>query len=170
MLKMVRQEVFMKYFRTFILGNFLFVLLTCSLVSAQVRQPLVSTTDKCPVCGKIVAQYPNFVAQIVFKDGTYALFDGVKHLMKYYFNLPKYNPAKTPADIAAIFVSDYYSLKAIDGFKAWYVVGSDVYGPNGKELIPFQDESAARKFNHDHKGKGVVQFTDISSDLVKTLD
>ena len=37
-----------------------------------------SPTDKCPVCGMFVAKYPDFLARIVFQDGSYAFFDGSK--------------------------------------------------------------------------------------------
>ena len=57
-----------------------------------------------------VAKYPDFVARIVFKDGSQAFFDGVKDMMKYYFNPAKYNPGKQAAEIAAIAVTDYYTL------------------------------------------------------------
>ena len=90
--------------------------------------------------------------------------------MKYYFDLPKYNPAKTIADIGLILVSDYYKLTLIDGHKAWYVIGSDVYGPMGKELIPFPDETAAKEFRVDHKGTAILQFNDITPEIIKPLD
>ena len=117
-----------------------------------------------------VAKYPDFVDQIVFKDGTHAFFDGVKDMMKYYFDLPKYNPGKTKADIAAILVTDYYNLKLINGLQAFYVIGSDVFGPMGKELMPFKDESAAKEFKVDHKGTSILAFKDITPELIKTLD
>lgn len=126
--------------------------------------------DKCPVCGMFVAKYPDFIASAVFKDDSQAFFDGVKDLMKYYFDLAKYNPSKKTADIAAIHVTDYYSLKLIDGRQAYYVVGSDVYGPMGRELIPFAEEKGAKEFLRDHKGKSLLKFPEITPALIGTLD
>ena len=148
-----------------------FLFLSLSLSSADEKAPTKpSARDKCPVCGMFVAKYPDFVAQIVFKDGTQAFFDGVKDMMKYYFDLPKYNPSKNIADIGLVLVSDYYKLTLLDGHKAWYVMGSDVYGPMGKELIPFQDEAAAKEFKVDHKGTAILQFKDITPEIIKPLD
>ena len=48
-----------------------------------------SPKDKCPVCGMFVAKYPDWVGEIIFKDGSAAFFDGAKDLFKYYFNLKK---------------------------------------------------------------------------------
>ena len=117
-----------------------------------------------------VAKYPDFIARIVFQDGSYAFFDGVKDMMKYYFNLAAYNPAKKAADIASVAVTDYYSLKSTDGKQAYYVVGSDVYGPMGRELIPFKEEKAAKEFLKDHNGKTILQFQNIKPDVIKSLD
>jgi copper chaperone NosL len=149
----------------------LIIFLTASLSGADELEPLkLSPADKCPVCGMFVAKYPDFVARIVFKDGTPAFFDGVKDMLKYYFNLPKYNPAQVMGDIKAISVTDYYTLSLIDGLKSYYVIGSDVYGPMGKELIPFQEEAAAQEFLKDHTGKAVLQFKDLKPELLIALD
>jgi copper chaperone NosL len=129
-----------------------------------------SDKDKCPVCGMFVAKYPDFLAQIVFADGSLAWFDGVKDMMKYYFDLNKYNPGKKQEDIKAVVVADYYSLKLIDGLKAFYVLGSDVYGPMGRELIPFGEEAAAKEFMTDHKGQAILTFSQITPATIKGLD
>jgi len=129
-----------------------------------------SPKDKCPVCGMFVAKYPDFIAGIKFKDGTLAFFDGAKDMFKYYFDLKKYNPNKKQADIDSIRVTDYYDLAVINGLKAFYVVGSDVYGPMGRELIPFSKEADAREFLKDHKGKSLLGFQEVTPALIQTLD
>ena len=126
--------------------------------------------DKCPVCGMYVAKYPDWVAALTLRDGTRVFFDGVKDMLKYYFNMAKYAPGKTAADIQVIYVTDYYRLEPIDGRMAFYVGGSDVYGPMGKELIPFQSEKAANEFMSDHVGQSLLKFQDISVDTLKGLD
>jgi nitrous oxide reductase accessory protein NosL len=147
------------------------LMLTASAAAAQDPAPKKpGPSDKCPVCGMFVAKYPDFVASVIFKDGSHVFFDGVKDLMKYYFDLAKYNPSKKVADIAAIQVTDYYTLKLTDGRQAYYVVGSDVFGPMGKELIPFAEEKAAREFLKDHKGQSLLKFPEITPALIKTLD
>ena len=147
------------------------VLIAWSLVSAGEKGPITaSDKDKCPICGMFVAKYPDFAAQIIFKDGSYAVFDGVKDLFKYYFNLAKNNPGKKLTDIDSIYVTDYYDLKWIDGYKAFYAEGSDVYGPMGRELIPFEKEAGAEQFMTDHIGKSLLKFDEIRYDLIKGLD
>ncbi len=129
-----------------------------------------SPKDKCPVCGMFVAKYPDWLAEIIFKDGTYAVFDGAKDMFKYYLNLKKYNPSKRIEDIDSIYVKDYYNLIFMDGSKAYYVVGSDVFGPMGKELIPLEKEAEAKEFLKDHKGKSILRFKEITLEVIKNLD
>jgi copper chaperone NosL len=129
-----------------------------------------SPTDKCPVCGMFVAKYPDFVARLIFQDGSYAFFDGVKDMMKYYFDQSNYNGGKQPAEVASVEVTDYYNLTLIDGLAAHYVFGSDVYGPMGKELIPFKTEAEAREFMKDHAGKAILSFRDIKPETLIELD
>jgi len=148
-----------------------FILLSFLLPSISQTAPVTATkTDKCPVCGMFVAKYQAFMAQIIFTDGSYALFDGAKDMFKYFLNLPKYNAAKNPSDIAFIYVTDYYSMSPVDGRTAWYVIGSDVYGPMGQEPIPFALETYAREFMKDHAGKEVLPFAAITPELIKGLD
>lgn len=135
------------------------------------RKPVKpSPKDKCPVCGMFVAKYPDFLAQIVFKDGSALFFDGAKDMFKCYLSLKKFAPSKSPSDIDSVFVNDYYSLTPIDGFKAFYVIGSDIYGPMGRELIPFEKEADAVAFMKDHKGQSKLKFADVTADILKNLD
>ena len=117
-----------------------------------------------------VVKYPDFLAEIIYKDGTYAVFDGSKDMFKYLFNLQKYNPAQKTENIDSIYVTDYYQLALIDGYKATYVIGSDIYGPMGKEPIPFAKEADAQGFKKDHKGKSLLKFKEITPEIIKGLD
>ncbi|MDO8722868.1 MAG: nitrous oxide reductase accessory protein NosL [Syntrophales bacterium] len=151
------------------------IFLILSLAAAAVcqaepkpRKP--GAADKCQVCGMLVAKYTDFAAQLQFKDGTALFFDGPKDLFKYYLGLAAPQAGRKPADVTAVFVTSYYSLAPIDGSKAYYVTGSDVSGPMGRELIAFEKEAEAREFKKDHKGKAVIRFKEVSPAIVKELD
>ena len=155
--------------------SFVIVIMTLACLTAAVfaadqkpRKP--GPGDKCPVCGMFVAKYTDFAAQIQFRDGTAVFFDGPKDMLTYYQGLSRYNHGKKQSDVAAVFVTSYYDLTPIDGFSAWYVAGSDVYGPMGRELIPFAKESEAREFGRDHKGKALLRFRAITPAIIKGLN
>ena len=117
-----------------------------------------------------VSKYPDWVATVTFKDSTTLYFDGAKDFFTWYHNMQKYTPAKKQADIATITVNDYYTLKQVDAKKASYVIGSDVYGPMGKELVPFGKLADAHAFLKDHKGKMVLRFSDVTPKVLKSME
>jgi nitrous oxide reductase accessory protein NosL len=125
--------------------------------------------DKCPVCGMFVAKYPDWVAGLVFKDGTVAWFDGAKDLFKFLLKPERYAPSRRAGDVARVWVTDYYSLKLLDAHQAWFVIGSDVYGPMGTELVPFAREEDALEFKADHKGTGLLRFGDVGPATLRQL-
>jgi copper chaperone NosL len=126
--------------------------------------------DKCPVCGMFVAKYPDWVSEAVFKDGSYAVFDGPKDMFKFVLDLKQYAPGKKQTDIDRLVVTDYYAVIHIDGRSAFYVLGSDVFGPMGKELIPFAREADAREFLKDHGASKVLRFDEITPAVLKELE
>ena len=73
-------------------------------------------------------------------------------------------------DIAAIYVMEYYEMKPIDARKAFFVVGSDVYGPMGHELIPLATEADAATFRQDHQGKRILRLEEVTPRLIEGLD
>jgi nitrous oxide reductase accessory protein NosL len=139
-----------------------------SLAGASDSKPVqVKEADKCPVCGMFVAKYTDWIAQIVFRDGTYAAFDGPKDMFKYYFHIDKYAPSKKQSDIAAIFVTEYYSTELVDAKSLLFITGSDVYGPMGSELIPVGSMDTAKEFMKDHRGKKILKFGEIDEEDLK---
>ena len=116
------------------------------------------------------SMFPEWSTRIQFKDGTSAAFEGTKDMFRYYLDITKYNPRQSQADITAISVKDFYSKAPINGFDAFYVIGSDVRGPMGYEPISFQKEEEAKKFLKEHKGKEILKFKDVTLDLIKSLD
>ncbi|MCH9740065.1 MAG: nitrous oxide reductase accessory protein NosL [Epsilonproteobacteria bacterium] len=131
----------------------------------------VTKEEKCPVCGMFTYKYPKWAAQIFYGEKHYS-FDGVKDLMKFYFDPLRWGKYENSNQekITKILVTDYYTQKAIDGTKAYYVIGSDVLGPMGNELIPFEKEANAKTFLSDHSGKSIIRFDKIVEKEVYKLD
>jgi copper chaperone NosL len=149
---------------------FIFVLLVSFSAAGELKPVKPTEKDKCPVCGMFVEHFPDFFAQIIFKDSSNATFDGPKHMFKYYLSMNNYNSSKKPADIDSVYVTDFDSHSPIDAFKAFYVLGSDVDGPMGRELIPFSKEKNAKTFMKSHKGKAIVTFNKVTAAMLKEID
>ncbi len=138
--------------------------------SRAVEIPSPGPSEVCPVCGMFVAKYPEWASTIVFADGEAEHFDGAKDLFKYLFDLARYAPNRDPTDIAAMAVTEYYGLTRIDPHAAWFVIGSDVLGPMGHELVPLASAEDADEFLADHQGKRVLRFDDVNPGLLEHLD
>ncbi len=131
------------------------------------KEPLsVKKDDKCPVCGMFVEPYKKWVAKIEFENSKYLVFDGAKDMFKLYFEPQKFGVKEL---FKSIHVTDYYDVFGIDAKKACYVIHSDVFGPMGSELIPFETKDKCDGFVKDHGGK-VIKFEDITKDIVYSLD
>jgi len=128
----------------------------------------IADDERCPVCGMFVAKYEAWITQIRIDESTVFSFDGVKDMMAFYKNPGAYNGPER-SEISEIWVKDYYSLKWGDGRKAFYVIGSDVHGPMGHELIPFATRAAAEAFQADHNGRKIFTFDQITSEIVEQL-
>ncbi|MFP5258837.1 MAG: nitrous oxide reductase accessory protein NosL [Acidobacteriota bacterium] len=158
-------------FRTVPLALCLLFLAAVALAQPAAPQPSPpGKGDKCPVCGMFVAKYPDWLAYAALTDGKFLYFDGPKDMFRFVADPGHYLPGFKKEQITALYVSEFYSLKPIPAEQAFYVAGSDVYGPMGQELAPLASQADAEAFRKDHKGKRVLRFGDITPGLLKALD
>jgi copper chaperone NosL len=147
------------------------VLLWVSPVRAgEVVTPPPAPNAVCPVCGMFVAKFPEWVASVVYKDGHAHHFDGAKDMFKFLASPKQYVPAHRPEDVATVAVTDYYAVTRIDAHGAFYVIGSDVLGPMGHELVPLTTRAEAEEFLRDHQGKAILTFDQVTPALIERLD
>jgi hypothetical protein len=132
-------------------------------------------TEKCPVCEMIIGgkeRQPvslsykdgrvvgfHGVAAAVFKDGRVVGFEGARCLFIYNSVPQKYDIEV--ANIRRQFVTDFLSKKMIDLSKAFLVLGSNVKGPMGYELVPFATKDEAVRFATENDGKWIVQLHEV---------
>lgn len=107
-----------------------------------------------------VHKYPNWIATIVLEDGSQIFFDGPKDLFRYLLNLDQ--PRVNGREISTVWVTDYYRVKSIDAKTAHFVVGSDVMGPMGAELVPLGSRDEAETFARDHGGAEILAFDEVT--------
>jgi copper chaperone NosL len=124
----------------------------------------VHEEHRCANCGMYTHLHPNWEQKVISADKGTLYFDGTRCMFKILLD-----SISTPKHIEEIQVKDYYSLQYIDGTKAFYVIGSDVLGPMGNELIPFRTKSAAEEFLKDHKGEKIVLFGEVDMPLIMKL-
>lgn len=147
-----------------------FLLINAVAGAAEKEMPKPTAKDKCPVCGMFVSKYPDWTTAILFKNGSHVFFDGAKDMFKYLFDMKRYDPSKKADDVQSVMVKDYYRLNWTDARKAWFVMGSNIYGPMGRELVAMEKEGDAKEFMTDHKGKRILRFEEVTREVMKSLD
>lgn len=93
-------------------------------------------------------------------------FDGAKDLFRFLLS-----PQRSCADpelvpIAGIFVTSFYDRAPIDARNSFFVVGSDVLGPGGGDLVAHRSVGEARAFSQNHRGGRVIGFETVNADLL----
>jgi nitrous oxide reductase accessory protein NosL len=125
---------------------------------------IVQEEHRCANCGMYTDKYPNWEQKVISEDKGTMYFDGARCMFKILLD-----STTVPKIIKEILVKDYYSLEYIDGKSAFYVIGSDVLGPMGNELIPFKTKESAEEFLIDHKGEKIVMFDEVDMALIMKL-
>lgn len=134
-----------------------------------ILQPMeIPANVSCGKCGMYPAKYPRWQSQIVFKDGTMTPFDGCKCMFNFLFAMEKFDKARSRDDVSVMWVKDFNSGEWFNATDAFFVVGSNMMGPMGKELIPFADQASAMKF-HQEQGGTMMQYTEINPEVMKGL-
>lgn len=151
--------------KVIILGVVFLVGVVMSPLARAQSPPAPGPQERCAVCGMYVAHFQNWVAVLEFRDGTRFYFDGPKDLFTCFFDLSAYRKNATPAEVAAVYVTEYYGTELTDAREVFFVTGSDVLGPMGKELVPVRGRDAAETFRRDHHGNKLMIFS--GSDLVE---
>jgi nitrous oxide reductase accessory protein NosL len=135
------------------------------MCAAADAPPTPGPKDRCATCGMFVAKYPSWVATIAYVDGSHRFFDGPKDLFRF-----RAGDGAGDAQESEIWVTDYYTTKPIKARDAFFVLGSDVIGPMGAELVPHASLDHAESFRTDHGGDTPLAFDDIDAAVLRALE
>lgn len=135
--------------------------LTEPALAGELQTP--DAQDRCPVCGMFVAPYQDWLATLVQQDGEQLYFDGCKDMFRYYFNRPTDERSELRD---TLYVTDYYTTRLVPVDQVYFVLGSDVLGAMGKELVPVVGRDHAETFKKDHAGTQLLKFDQVTPDLL----
>jgi len=125
----------------------------------------VSPSDRCPICGMKVAQYPKFAAAMQLTGGDTFYFCST-YCMALAWLHPDVHLHAAPAERARVTVIDYFTGTEEDGMAVTWVGGSDVVGPMGYTLIPLKTESHLTAFQARHGGRMVFRLSDLTDAML----
>ena len=130
--------------------------------TGKIKEP--TEKDACTVCGMYPARYPKHKCQTWAMDGSTLHFCSTKCMVDFNADPSKYAKgpaAKTKMAWVTLFSDGMYE----SAFGTYYVVGSHVNGPMGKEAIPFKLKKNAEEFVAANGGK-IVGFSQLTPALV----
>lgn len=148
----------------------LLALLASPLATSAAAVPAADSKTHCGVCGMFVQRHPDWLAVLELESAPAQFFCGPKDLFKFLHFPGRYLPDIPRKTIRAIHLKDYYSLEVIDGKAAYFVIGSDVRGPMGNDLVPFARREDAEGFLQDHAGRRLLSFAEITPALLRELE
>lgn len=134
---------------------------SCFAILLACGQPAPDPT-RCAQCGMRVADAPRWNAGLTAKDGRRRIFDTPACMLRF---------ARGSAGRGATsaWVRDYYGQKRVPAAGAFFVVGSDVLGPMGHDLVPVADRPAAERFLREHHGRRILRFAEVDRRQLETL-
>ena len=130
------------------------------LLGALVLASCRSTAERCAFCGMKIDAVSPWRSDLVLVDGTTKHFDTPRCA------LTAWRTGRF--DARAIRVQDYYGRTWRDGSEVRFVVGSDVVGPMGPDLVPV-DTSRAAKFAEDHTAARPLPLSAVTAELLSEL-
>ncbi|MGD9486925.1 MAG: nitrous oxide reductase accessory protein NosL [Calditrichaceae bacterium] len=121
-------------------------------------------THYCANCGMKTNDYPVWEKTMVSADHGTEYFDSAKCMFTVLLD-----SAKAPGQISEIITKDFVTSNEIDAREAYYVIGSDVMGPMGKDLVSFGSRNAAQTFVSEHGGDEVLAFDEVNMGVIQKL-
>jgi nitrous oxide reductase accessory protein NosL len=141
----------------------------------DVKKTYTLTYDKNTTClVRKIAIYkePKWIAKIEARNGKTVYFSSPKSMFEFYHRPGKWYEVgvKSERDFSKIVVTDYSTLKPINGEDAFYVYGSRATSPAGDDLPAFATKESAEKFSKKYAGKRIMKFDEVSDALIRLLN
>ena len=109
--------------------------------------------QRCSHCGMKIDPSSAWRTELVGEDGTVTSFDTPRCA------LTSWRSGKTPAK--TIRVQEYYERKWREGSEVRFLIGGDVVGPMGPDLVPVET-SRAMKFIQDHNADRALSLDEVT--------
>jgi nitrous oxide reductase accessory protein NosL len=135
------------------------VLLVIALAACSSETEAEQRT-RCALCGMNVSATSRWRAGARAEDGATLAFDTPKCLFRY-------RDQRGPVRDA--WVIEYYAQERRGVERLFYVLGSDVEGPMGRDLVPIEGRENAERFSRDHHGQRVLAYDEVTREVVGTL-
>lgn len=115
---------------------------------------------RCALCGMRVTRGGAFSAGAREAGGAEVLFDSVKCMFRW---LGQHADARDP------WCTEHLSRTERPARELFYVVGTDLEGPMGADLVPLDTREHAEQIRASHHGTQVLAFDEVTSAVLDEL-
>jgi hypothetical protein len=136
--------------------DFLLLAAASALVVACKSKP----EQRCKQCGMRIEPASAWRADLVLADGSTASFDTPRCA------LTAWRTGKSQA--VSLRVQEYYERRWRGADELRFVIGGDVAGPMGPDLVPV-DPTRVTKFIQDHGADRALRLDEITTDVLSGL-
>ena len=123
-----------------------------------------TTESRCTVCGMYPARYPEHRCQVMTGDGKTHHFCSSQCLVNFLANPKEY--LKKDVKVKSVWVTIPQEQSYEYAIGLYYLVGSTLTGPMGKEAIPYRSKAVAEVTASKHGGK-IIRFNELTPLLTK---
>jgi nitrous oxide reductase accessory protein NosL len=115
---------------------------------------------RCALCGMRVTRGNAFASGATEASGNAVLFDSVKCMFRW---LGQHADARDP------WTTEHLSRTEHPARDLLYVMGTDIDGPMGADLVPVDTREHAEQIRTGHHGTRVLAFGEVTSDVLDEL-
>jgi hypothetical protein len=137
-----------------------FLLASLAIMVALGASTACKKEARCKNCGMRIEAQSAWRAELVGDDGSLTSFDTPRCALQ------SWRSGKTPAK--SVRVLDYYDRKPLDGSAVRFVVGGDVVGPMGPDLVPV-DPARVGKFLQDHGAERALRVEEVTLEVIGSV-
>jgi nitrous oxide reductase accessory protein NosL len=141
------------------IASIVFLLSACNSESGHVS---AQSAARCANCGMRVPSDSAWRAGLTNSEGEALSFDAPKCMFRV-LRGERGHGAREP------WVIEYDSRTQRPANSLMYVIGSDVEGPMGRDLVPIASRERAERFVHDHHGTRILTFDEVTAQVVDAL-
>lgn len=116
---------------------------------------------RCSECGMYADVAPAFASGLTDREGHELRFDAPRCLFRFRLG-------ERGRGARDVWFTEHYSQRRASAAAVVFVLGSDVTGPMGRDLIPVAPAESER-FVHDHGGR-VLREAQIDAGALRSLD
>lgn len=134
-----------------------FIVAACTTALLLAVGCKTKTDARCKHCGMKIDPASQWRTELVGEDGKVTPFDAPRCALQ------SWRSGASPAK--SIRVQEYYDRQTRDGADVRFIVGGDVIGPMGPDLVPV-DPARASKFIQDHAADRALKLDEVTTQVL----